>query len=324
MSRPRTWQVNLTLVLLVLALAWLNLCIGVRWYALSDLWRAGALVRHIMWTIRVPRVIAAACVGALLAFAGQLMQGLSRNPIADPSILGINAGATLALMLGGLAGLSLTPNNALWLSMLGAGVAFCGVLALAIGKRGIDVLRFILGGSVFSSLLTGIAYAVGLLTNTTQQFRNLLIGGFANATSTQAKVVAIGLVLVILVAMVCHRSLSLMVLDDATAKSLGAKPNQVRLLASALVVICAGLAVAVAGNIGFVGLGVPQMIAWLHPDRLEHNIAPTMLGGAGFMLAVDSLAKGLEAPNELPLAAISAICGGAFLLMILNTRRARL
>ncbi|WP_225419426.1 FecCD family ABC transporter permease [Lacticaseibacillus baoqingensis] len=323
--RRSKWALNAELLVLVLGLAALSLSAGVHWYAPSALWTSQPQVTSIMWQIRLPRVIAAAAVGALLAFAGQLMQGLSRNPIADPSILGVNAGATLMLMLGALNGLALTIINTLWLSLLGAGIAFMCVLALAMRRGGLDVLRFILGGTVFSSLITCLAYAVGLLTNSTAQFRNLLVGGFTGATASQALTASSGVIVVVIIALFAHKELSLMVLDDTTARSLGVDPSRVRLLAALLVVICAGIAVAIAGNIGFVGLGVPQVIAYLHPDRFEKNMAPTMLGGAAFMLAVDVLAKTVTAPNELPLSALSAICGGIFLFAILSDpRRQRL
>ncbi len=316
--RPlRLGVLNAGLIVLLLAAGLLSLLAGVRWYTPQALFAGDGMTRQILLGIRLPRTICAALVGALLAFSGQLMQALARNPIADPSILGVNSGATLVLMLGGLAGLDLTIANTVWLSFLGACVAFFIVLALAMRRGGLDILRFILGGTVLSSLLTCIAYAVGLLTNSTAQFRNLLVGGFANATPTQAKVLIFATALIILVTLCAHKELSLMVLDDATAKSLGINPGRVRLLAACLVVACAGMAVAIAGNIGFVGLGIPQIIAYCHPDRLERNVAPTMLAGAGFMLIVDILAKTLTAPNELPLSALSAICGGEFLFLIL-------
>ncbi|WP_461213921.1 FecCD family ABC transporter permease [Lacticaseibacillus sp. GG6-2] len=313
----RLGVLNAGLIVLVLIVGLVSLSAGVHWYAPQRLITGGSLTHQILLGIRLPRVICAALVGALLALSGQLMQSLAHNPIADPSILGVNAGATLALMIGGLAGLDLTIANTVWLSFLGACIAFFIVLALAMRRGGLDILRFILGGTVLSSLLTCVAYAVGLLTNSTAQFRNLLVGGFANATPAQAKVLAIVTALVVIVAICAHKELSLMILDDTTAKSLGVNPGRIRLLAACLVVVCAGMAVAVAGNIGFVGLGIPQIIAYLHPDRLERNIAPTMLAGAVFMLVVDTLAKTLTAPNELPLSALSAICGGAFLFLIL-------
>lgn len=317
MKHTRLWALNTGLVLGLGALLLLGLAAGVHWYAPTP-WLGSQLAQQILWTIRLPRVLCAALVGALLAFSGQLMQGLARNPIADPAILGVNAGATLALMLGALAGVALTVINTLWLSLLGAAVTFVAVLGLAMRRGGLDILRFILGGTVLSSLITCLAYAAGLLTNSTSQFRNLLVGGFANATPAQATVLLAATAVIVIIAGCFHKELSLMVLDDATAASLGIDPNRVRLLAATLVVLCAGLAVAVAGNIGFVGLGVPQVIAYVHPDRFERNIAPTMLGGACFMSAMDILAKTLTAPNELPLAALSAICGGAFLFAVIS------
>lgn len=312
------WRFNIALLLLLVGLAVIATAAGVKWYGPLTWFHAAPLTQKILLTIRLPRTLAAMLVGAMLALAGQLMQHLSHNPIADPSILGVNAGAMLALMLGGLAGVSLNIFNTMWLSVLGATGAFVVVLGLAMRRRGLDVLRFILGGSVVSSLITCIAYAVGILTNQTAQYRNLLVGGFANVTMSQVHAlfwVMAGL----LAAVACfHKELSLLILDDSTARGLGVRPQRTRLIASGLVVISAAMAVAVGGNIGFVGLGVPQLVNYWHPDRFARNVVPTLLLGASFMLAVDILAKTLNAPNELPLSALSAICGGVFLMAMLK------
>lgn len=270
-----------------------------------------------MWTIRVPRTLAVAMVGALLALSGQLMQAMSKNPIADPSILGVNAGAMLALMVGSVVGVSLSVANTIWLSILGAAVAFIVVLALSMTRQGLDPLRFILGGTVFSGFISCLAYAVSLLTNTSMQFRNLLVGGFSNANYLQVDFLAIGLLLVLLIILLMRKSLTLLVFDDATARSLGARPGLTRAITALVVVVSAGFSVAVAGNIGFVGLGIPAIIHYLHPDSLECNLLPVLLLGASFMLLIDLVAKTLAAPTELPLAALSAICGGAFLFLMI-------
>lgn len=322
MKRTGLWRLNIGLLLLLCGLAMLSTAAGVKWYGPLSWFSASHLTQQILLTIRLPRTLAAILVGGMLALSGQLMQNVSHNPIADPSILGVNAGAMLALMIGGLAGLNLNIFNSLWLSLLGAGIAFVIVLGLAMRRRGLDVLRFILGGTVVSSLITCIAYAVGILTNQTAQYRNLLVGGFANVTMSQVHALLAVMVILVIALMCFHKELSLLVLDDSTARGLGVRPGRTRLIASLLVVLSASMAVAVGGNIGFVGLGVPQLINYWHPDRLERNVLPTMLLGSSFMLVVDVLAKTLNAPNELPLSALSAICGGIFLMMMLNRKKA--
>lgn len=318
MKKMTLWQLNLILVVLVVGLMLLNLCAGVKWYAVSELWHVNnTLSTHILWSIRVPRLLCVSMVGGLLALSGLLMQSLSRNPIADPSILGVNAGAMLALMVGSLFGLSLSVINTMWLSMVGAAIAFVIVLMIAMTRQGLDVLRFILGGTVFASFVSCLAYAISLLTNTTMQFRNLLVGGFSAATYPHVWLLGGDVIIVLIVITLMRKQLNLLVLDDTTARSLGAKPALTRIGAAVLVVISAGASVAVAGNIGFVGLGIPQIVGYLHPDRVERNVCPTFMLGAAFMLIVDTLGKTLAAPSELPLSALSAICGGAFLFLII-------
>lgn len=318
MRRIKLWQLNVLLALVLIGVAVLGLCTGVKWESLTLLWRAPAsLDGRIMWTIRIPRILSVVMVGALLSVSGLLMQSLSRNPIADPSILGVNAGAMLALIIGSLLGMSLSIVTTIWLSLVGAAVAFTAVLLIAMTRQGLDVLRFILGGTVFSSFISCLAYAGSLLTNTTMQFRNLLVGGFSAVTYAHVRVLCGGLIIVLATILLMRKQLSLLVLDDTTARSLGAKPGLTRVVAALLVVISAGISVAVAGNIGFVGLGIPQMINYVHPDRLERNVVPTVLLGAIFMMVVDIVAKTLAAPSELPLSALSAICGGIFLLLVI-------
>lgn len=320
MSQNRLWRLNVALFLLLCLLAILSTAAGVKWYGPLHWFTAAPLTKQILLTIRLPRTLAAIFVGGMLALSGQLMQNVSHNPIADPSILGVNAGAMLALMIGGLAGINLNIFNSLWLSLLGASLAFVLVLGLAMRPRGLDVLRFILGGTVVSSLITCIAYALGILSNQTAQYRNLLVGGLANVTMTQVKALLIVTMILIIGVVSFHQELSLLILDDSTARGLGVRPGRTRLIASLLVVLAAAMAVAVGGNIGFVGLGVPQIINYWHPDRFERNVLPTMLLGASFMLAVDLLAKTLNHPNELPMSALSAICGGIFLMAMLHRK----
>lgn len=318
MKISKLWCLNLALFILLVLVFTLNLASGVKWYAPSLLWQSQqTLARQIMWTIRLPRALAALIVGALLALSGQLMQALSKNPIADPSILGVNAGAMLALMIGSVAGISLSIIHTIWLSVLGAALAFMVVLVLSMTRQGLDPLRFILGGTVFSGFISCLAYALSVLTNTTMQFRNLLVGGFSDTTFKQVTFLATGLLFVLIIILLNRKSFTLMVFDDATARSLGARPGLTRVIGALVIVISAGFSVAVAGNIGFIGLGIPAIIHYLHPDSLERNILPNMLLGAIFMLLIDFIAKTLAAPTELPLAALSAICGGAFLFIII-------
>lgn len=318
MKVSKLWCLNTLLLLLLLFLFFLNMAGGVNWYSPRLLWQSDhTLAQQIMWTIRLPRALAAMIVGALLALSGQLMQTLSQNPIADPSILGVNAGAMLALILGSVAGFSLSIANTIWLSVVGATLAFLVVLVLAMTRQGLDPLRFILGGTVFSGFISGLAYALSVLTNTTMQFRNLLVGGFSNTNFKQVSFLAVGLLIVLLISLFNRKGFTLMVFDDATARSLGAQPGVTRLIGAIVIVISAGFSVAVAGNVGFIGLGIPAIIHYLHPDSLERNIMPNLLLGASFMLLIDFLAKTLAAPTELPLAALSAICGGVFLFIII-------
>ncbi len=305
------------LIGLLIVSAGLNLLGGPKWFALNTLFQSSThLSTQVLWQMRVPRTLCALMVGALLAVSGQLLQTVSHNPIADPSILGINSGATLALIIGGVSGISLTVGHSVVLGLIGAVVAFAVVMLLSVSHNGIDPLRLLLGGTVFSGFISCISYAVSLVTNTTQAFRNLLIGGFSGVEYAQATLLAVVFVIVFGLAFCFRSGFTVMALDQQTSRGLGVAQGHLWIVATLLIVCATGASVAVAGNIGFVGLGIPQLINTIWPGSFKQNLGFTMIGGAIFMALADLVAKTVIPGTELPLAALSAIIGGCFLFAI--------
>lgn len=319
------WQRHLTIILvgLLVIFAGLNLLGGAHWYGISSLWQSpNSLVGKVLWDMRVPRMLASILVGALLAISGLLLQTISHNPIADPSILGINAGANLALIVGGVMGIGMTVLNTVWLSLIGACLAFVAVMGLSISKHGASPLRLILGGTVFSGFISCLSYAVSVVTNTTEQYRNLLVGGFSS--STYGQVVLLGIVLaVVLVGVLAYRSgFTLLAMDQQTTHGLGVRTSQLWIVAAVLIVLATAASVAVGGNIGFVGLGIPQLIQVLRPGSFRQNLIVTLLAGGTFMTLADLIAKAAVPTVELPMAALSALCGGCLLfIMVVFSRQ---
>lgn len=305
----RAMVVRVALVAVVLIAILLDIFGGTRWYSVSDLWRPSTkLVGEVIWKIRVPRALAAAMTGMLLALAGLLLQTVSHNPLADPSIIGVNAGANLAMIVGELLGISLTILNAFWLSLVGALLAFVVVIGLSMSGHGFNPLRLLLGGTIFSGFISSISYAVSFITNTTQQFRVLLVGGFSGANYQQVLLLGIVVIIVLGGAVMFQTELTLLGLDSKTSVGLGVSFKRLMI-------------VAVAGNIGFIGLGIPQIVNFVHPGSFKSNLAAVALCGSGFMLIADLIAKTAISSVELPLSALSAIVGGVVLFIIVAFRR---
>lgn len=317
MSRTKNGMLWLILVgLLGLGIV-LNVLGGPKWYSLSQLWQPSSqLIHDVIWTMRIPRMLASVFVGILLAMSGALLQTISRNPLADPSILGINAGANLALIIGGVTGIALSIANTVWLALLGAGCAFLIVIFLSMSKNGLDPLRLILGGTIFSGFVSCISFAVSMITNTTQQFKNLLVGGFSGVNYQQVLLLAIVTVIVLAGVTAFRTGFTLLAMDEKTVEGLGISVRTLWLFAAIFVILAAGASVAVGGNIGFVGLGIPQLINVLHPGSFKQNIGLTAVAGGTFMVFADLFAKTAVAGIELPLAGLSALIGGFLLFAI--------
>ncbi|QHB51285.1 iron chelate uptake ABC transporter family permease subunit [Lentilactobacillus hilgardii] len=295
---------------------------GPKWYGISEFWRpTSKLATQILWDVRIPRVLAAMLVGILLATGGLLLQTISHNPLADPSIIGVNAGANLALIAGELAGLALTVLNAFWLALIGALLAFLVVIGFSLNKKGFSPLRLLLGGTIFSGFLSSISMAVSFMTNNTQQFRVILAGGFSGANYEQVGLLVLVAIVVVGSVFFFRTEFTLLGLDHQTTVGLGLSFKKLMGIAIALIVLAAGSSVAVGGNIGFVGVGVPQMVNFVHPGSFKANVFPIALCGGIFMLFADLISKAAVSSVELPLSALSAIVGGIVLFILVAFKK---
>ncbi len=300
------------------------------WIGLSDF----ALSRHdlvIVRDIRLPRMVMGVMVGASLAVSGAVMQGLFRNPLADPGIIGVSAGASLGavsiiVMGGGL----MAPAVAL------AGIyalplaAFCGALATTFLLYGVATR----GGrtSIATMLLAGIAIAAlafaftGLMIFAAddRQLRDLTfwsLGSLAGASWT--KIASCGPIIVLALAaspLLAH-GLNAMALGEATAAHLGVSVQRFKNLAIVAVAAATGAAVAVSGGIGFIGIVVPHLLRLaIGPDH-RYLLPASALLGAAMLLATDAVARTIVAPAELPIGIVTAFFGAPFFLWILLRRR---
>ena len=285
------------------------------WTAAQD-----PVMQQIVWEIRLPRSLGAWLGGALLGLAGAIAQGLFRNPLADPYLLGSASGASLGVSVY----LSLFGGSMLataWLPRLGmTGAAFAGavlavVLTLMLARGVQQTLRLLLAGVVVGVVLGALASLVGLFEpQVLQAMQGFMLGSTSFVGWTSCALMGAALVLTLLVAWALARVLDALTLGEATAQSLGMPLRQARLLLVAAMSLATAAAVAQMGLIAFVGLAAPHAVrSLLRCTHVGLLLLSALMGGALLLLA-DVLARGLLAPQDLPVGVLTAVLGGVYLL----------
>ncbi|PTW50223.1 FecCD family ABC transporter permease [Rhodovulum kholense] len=274
---------------------------------------------------RLPRTCLAALAGAALGLAGAVMQGVTRNPLADPGILGVNAGAALAVVIGiawfGIATLSAY----IWLAILGAGLAAGFVYAIGtLGQGGATPLKLALAGAATSIAASSLTLAVTLpRADIAGGVRSWQVGGVGGATFEallpMLPVLAAGLTLSLLSA----RGLNLLALGDDTAAGLGLRVARTRALAALGAVLLCGATTAICGPIGFVGLVVPHVCRLLVGVDHRWQLPFAALSGAILLLSADVAGRVLARPSELDVGIVTAFLGAPFFIWVVRRRRLR-
>ena len=305
-----------------------SMTLGYRLYGLDQVWAAlfafdGSETAVVIANLRLPRAVIAPLVGAGLGVAGVIVQTLARNRIASPDTLGLNAGASLGVVvasfwlgIGSLVGLSLA-------AALGALAASLLVFAIAAGAGGLSPLRIVLIGVTIAGL--GHSLVEVVLTTNEAQLQQLLFwlsGAFVDRPMALAQTGAPIIVLGIALALLLARQLDALQADDATATGLGVPLVLVRGGSFVAVSLLTGAAVAMAGPVGFVGLVVPHAARWLVGLRHDRLIPVAALIGAIYATLADVAARFVIYPTEAPVGAITAVVGGLVLLVLLKRRAA--
>nr|WP_316640944.1 iron ABC transporter permease [uncultured Roseateles sp.] len=306
------------------ALLALGLAIGsAGWSPLQD---SDPVMRQILWDIRAPRSIGAWLAGALLALAGAVAQGLFRNPLADPYLLGCSAGASLgvaALLF--MMGFS-PAATALALRVGMTGAAFVGavgaVLLTLLLARGVEQsLRLLLAGVVVGVVLgSGSALLTLMNPDILRAMQAFMLGSTGFVGWSAVSIMAVALLACLLVALGCSRSLDALSLGESTAQSLGVRLALVRVLLIACLALATGAAVAQCGLIAFVGLVAPHLVRSWGPVTHRGLLLLSPLTGGMLLLAADIGARWLIAPQELPVGIITALLGGSYLLWLMHRR----
>lgn len=273
--------------------------------------------------LRVPRTELGVLVGAALGAAGALMQGVTRNPLADPGILGINAGAGLAVVLAiRLLGVDSTTAYAFF-GLLGAAGAAVAVAILGGGGRGADTpIRLALAGAVLNALLLALTSAVLVFdAETLDQFRFWIVGSIAGRGGDVVTGVLPFLAAGLAISMVAGRWLNALALGDDVATSLGQRVGWTRAAVAAGFVLCAGAAVAAAGPIAFVGLCVPHVARAIVGTDQRWVVPYSALLGALLLLSADVLGRLVARPAELEVGIVVAAIGAPFFVLLVRRRR---
>jgi iron complex transport system permease protein len=278
----------------------------------------------VVWDIRLPRALLAALVGAALAVAGAALQAVFRNPLAEPSIIGVAngaaVGAVMVIVTGvAFAGVYTVPAAAFVGGLVATGVVFL----VATQDNRIEVVTLVLAGIAVN---VTAAAATGLFTYLADddQLRDIvfwMLGSLAGATWTRIGTVAVPILLAAVVLCSRARSLDLLALGDREAGHLGINVTRMRVLVVALAALATGSAVAVAGVVGFVGLVVPHMVRLVAGPDHRTLLPASVVGGAALLLMADLAARTLVVPSELPLGVVTALAGGPYFLWLIRRQR---
>jgi iron complex transport system permease protein len=312
---------------LVLVLSGLSLMAGRVWVP----WSAWSQAAHdprwaIIFELRLPRTILAVAVGAALGLSGAAMQGYTRNPLADPGVLGVSSMAALGAVMTMYLGMGLSSPWMLFAAaMLGAGTGVVVMLVLAGGGGG--TVTFILAGVILNSVASaGVALALSLAPSpwAAQEIINWLLGSLADRSADDVWralpfiVVGSGLLLSL------GRTLNALTLGDTGARALGINLPLARVVLAVGVGLASGASVAVTGMIGFVGLIVPHLMRPLVGHQPGALLAPSAVAGAAFVLAADIVVRLTPSAAEVRLGVAMASVGGPFFLALLISMRRRL
>jgi iron complex transport system permease protein len=319
----------LMLGLILIAIALLSLATGARAIPLETVWAAlmafdpNATEHRIVMDLRLPRTIVGLMVGAALGLAGGVLQGATRNPLADPSILGVHAGASLAVVLG-VALLGMSQLSAyVWLAFAGAGAAVLVVYSVAaLGREGATPIKLALAGAAVTAVLHAIINAI-LLTSprTLDEVRFWQVGSLSGRTLDIALQVAPFLFVGAVLALATARLLDGLSMGDDVARALGQRIALSRGLAGLAAVILAGASTAAAGPIAFVGLTVPHMARAITGPTYRWILPYSMLLAPILLLSADVLGRIIAPPGEVQVGIVTAFLGAPFFIALVRRRK---
>lgn len=284
------------------------------------------LTEHqIIQELRLPRVLGGAMVGASFAVAGAIMQGMTRNPLADSGLLGLNAGAGLMLAICFAFFPGLPFMYLILYSFLGAGLGVGLVYGLgSLGKGGLSPVRLVLAGAALSALLGALSEGIALYFEVGQDLAFWYAGGVAGMKWFQLKIMFPWITVAIAGAIALSRSITMLSLGEDIARGLGQRTHLVKLAGAVIVLILAGAAVSVVGAVGFIGLIIPHLTRKLVGVDYRWIIPCSAVLGSLLVIFADLGARMINPPYETPLGAVVALIGVPFFLYLARKERREL
>lgn len=275
----------------------------------------------VIYEIRIPRVLAGLLVGASLGMAGAMMQGVTRNPLADPGLLGVSAGALLFMTLARI----FIPSMPYFLLMVFSfiGSLFGVTMVLSLGffsRKKLTTITLVLAGSAISTLFFALAQGLGLLFNVSKDVSMWTSGGLMSMTYSQV-LFALPFVLVsVIIALYYSKEITAISLSEDVAIGLGLKIGKTKMIVYLLISILTGVSVALAGALTFVGLMIPHLARIMVGSDYKKLIPFSLIIGSIFIILSDGLARVMNAPFETPLIAIVSVIGLPFFFWIIKQK----
>ena len=326
LSQPRALLLAVLLGVLCAATLLLGLSVGSTGLEPFLILISDPVAMQIIWDVRVPRTLGALLTGGLLGLAGAVAQGLFRNPLADPFLLGSASGASLGVAMI-LVGFGVSPLASQWFVKLGlTGAAFVGAvlavcLTLSLARGVQQTLRLLLAGVIVGVVLGALTSLLSLTRpDILQTMQAFMLGSTAFVSWSACAIMAAVCLICTTIGVAWSRVLDGLALGEATALSLGLPLTKLRAALIGVLALATGTAVAHTGLIAFVGLAAPHLVRAIVHARHAWLLPLASLMGALLLSLADLLARGLVAPQELPVGVLTAILGGGYLMWLMNRR----
>ena len=272
--------------------------------------------------VRIPRALCIVFTVGILGATGAMIQGVTRNPIAEPSILGVSQGATLVISIFYAAGIAVNTKNVMIASFIGALIT--GIIVLMfISKKANNnsIAKILLAGTAMSTFFMSLTTIIGLLSNQSQMIGFWVAGGFRNVSWSDFNLVAVVGILGLLAGVFLSPKINILNLGDDVAIGLGESPERIRIITLIVVIPMCAAAVAVGKNIAFVGLIIPQIVRKILGEDYRRNIPCSFLLGAVLLIYADIAARMIFNPYETPIGVFTALIGIPFFISIARRER---
>ncbi len=307
-----------------------SLAFGARYISFSEVIDAllhfdAASISHVVVRERIPRTVFGLVAGASLGVSGVLMQSITRNPIADPSVLGVNTGASL-FVVSGIAFFHInTAGQYIWFALAGAAVTAVFVYGIgSMGRGGATPIKLALAGAATSAALSSLVSAIILpRTDVMNAFRFWQVGSISGATWKGISSVLPFLILGLVIGILASPALNALALGDDVATGLGVRTGTVRIAGALAGVLLCGATTALAGPIGFVGLMVPHTVRLLCGPNLRLIIPMSAVGGSIVLTLADVIGRLIGSPSELEAGIVTAFLGAPILIIIAMRTKVR-